>query len=91
MDFWPVETSTYRRECVLNKSKYVANIFSVSSGVILCVMISFVRLPLWCRVQCHHVRSTCSVYFSGLFTILILFCCRYWYTDEHNEHSIIET
>ena len=52
VDFWPAGTSTFRRECGLSKSKYVANILSLSSGVILFVMISFVR---WCRV--HSVLS----------------------------------
>ena len=52
MDFWPAGTSTFRRECGLSKSKYVANILSLSSGVILFAMISFVR---WCRV--HSVLS----------------------------------
>ena len=63
MDFWPAGTSTCRRECGLGKSKYVANILSLSSGVILCFMISFVR---WCRV--HSVPSeACALFISRIY------------------------
>jgi len=62
VDFYPVGTSTCHRECGLSKSKYVANVSLVlllSSSVILCVVISFVR---WCRVHFVPSGSTCLVY-----------------------------
>ena len=62
MDFYPVRTSTCRRECGLSKSKYVANVSLVlfpSLSVILCVVIYFVR---WCRVHFVPSGSTCLAY-----------------------------
>jgi len=60
--FSPAGTSTCRREFGRSKSKYVSNVWLVlplSSSVILCVMISFVR---WCRVHSVPRGSTCFVH-----------------------------
>ena len=56
MDFWPPGTSTCRRECGLSKSKYVANILSLSSSLcydFFCPLVS-------CSFSA--IGSTCSVY-----------------------------
>ena len=75
LDFCPDGTSTCRREWGLSNSKYVSNVslvLSLSSSVIPCYYFFCPLVSCSFRAKLKHLLC--------LFTIL--FCCRFWCTDE---------